>query len=73
MANNPPSPVKDPNYDLIAILKASLEMVWTVETYIADAENNGDSELAEWFRKIQENNLKASEQGKQMLVQRLQN
>lgn len=72
MANEPQSPVKDPHYDLIAVLSASLEMAWTVETYIADAEKNGDNELADWFRKIHENNLKAGEQGKQMLAQRLQ-
>lgn len=72
MANEPQSPVKDSNYDLISILSASLEMAWTVDTYIADAEQNGDSELAEWFRKIQQSNLKAGEQGKQMLAQRLQ-
>lgn len=73
MANEPQSPVKDPNFDLIAILKDSLEMSWTVETYITDAENNGDTELAEWFRKIQQSNIKAGEQGKQLLAQRLQN
>lgn len=73
MANEPQSPVKDPNFDLIAILKDSLEMSWTVETYITDAENNGDTELAEWFRKIQQSNIKAGEQGKQLLAQRLKN
>lgn len=73
MTNDPSSPVKDPHYDLISILKASLEMAWTVESYITEAENNGDNELAEWFRKIQQNNLKAGEQGKQMLIERLQN
>jgi hypothetical protein len=73
MATESHSPVKDPHYDLIAILEASLEMVWQVDTYIQDAEAAGDAELAEWFRKIQTNNRKAGEQGKQMLLQRLQN
>lgn len=72
MTNTPQSPVKDANFDLIAILNASLEMAWTAEEYIADAEKNGDSELAEWFRKIQQSNLKAGEQGKQLLLDRLQ-
>lgn len=72
MANEPHSPLKDPQYDLIAILEASLDMAWRVEAYIKDAEEAGDAELAEWFRKIQHSNVKAGEQGKQMLLQRLQ-
>lgn len=66
------SPVKDKNYDLIHALQLSLEHIWRMETYIADAEERGDSELATWFRKIQANNRKAGEQGKQMLMARLQ-
>ncbi|MGQ1799097.1 hypothetical protein ACT4S5_18475 [Kocuria oceani] len=72
MANAPQSPVKDPNYDLIWALEASLHNVWKLETYIQDAEKAGDNELADWFRRIQENNRKAGEQGKKMLAQRLQ-
>lgn len=72
MTNEPQSPVKDANYDLIWALEASLHNVWQMETYIQDAEQAGDSELAEWFRKIQHNNRKAGEQGKTMLAQRLQ-
>ena len=45
--------------------------VWKIETYIADAEKEGDSELAEWFRKIQENSKLAGAQGKQLLAKRL--
>ena len=66
------SPVKDKNYNLITVLQASLHYIWQLETYIDDAESDGDAELAEWFRKIQENNRKAGEQGKQLLLQRLQ-
>ncbi|MEX5258160.1 hypothetical protein [Kocuria arenosa] len=72
MADEKLSPVKDPNYDLIWALEASLHNVWKLETYIQDAEKAGDNELAEWFRKIQKNNRKAGEQGKKMLAQRLQ-
>ena len=45
--------------------------MWKIETYIADAEKAGDSELAEWLRKIQENSKKAGDQGKQLLAKRL--
>ncbi|GGO67384.1 hypothetical protein GCM10010910_29030 [Microbacterium nanhaiense] len=70
-SSTPASPVKDENYNLIAFLAATLNNAWQMETYIADAEQAGDTELAEWFRKVQHNSLKAGEQGKQMLVARL--
>ncbi|MFC7403380.1 hypothetical protein [Citricoccus sp. GCM10030269] len=73
MANEPQSPVKDPNYDLIAVLEKSLQAVFQLETYAKDAEQNGDTELAEWFRRIQENNRKAGDQGSELLLKRLQN
>ncbi|MEV7229073.1 hypothetical protein AB0M79_18905 [Polymorphospora sp. NPDC051019] len=66
------SPVKDKNYDLIHALQMSLQHIWQLETYIADADGDGDTELADWFRRIQDNNRKAGEQGKKMLMQRLQ-
>ncbi|WBB69025.1 hypothetical protein [Micromonospora sp. WMMD812] len=66
------SPVKDKNYDLISTLQHSLKNVYRMQTYIDDAEQRGDSELANWFRAIQENSRKAGEQGKQMLMARMQ-
>ncbi|EHK88075.1 hypothetical protein [Saccharomonospora azurea] len=72
MTAQPPSPVTDKNHNLISVLQASLEYAWQLETYIADAEREGDTELASWFRRIQENNVKAGEQGKQLLAQRLE-
>lgn len=71
MTNRPESPVTDPNYNLVWALEASLHNVWKLETFIEDAERAGDSELAEWFRKIQHNNQKAGEQDKHMLARRL--
>ena len=66
------SPVMDKNYNLVTVLQASLHYVWQMETYIKDAEEAGDVELAAWFRKIQENNRKAAEQGRRLLQQRWQ-
>jgi hypothetical protein len=42
-----------------------------LETYIADAEREGDNELAEFFRKAQSDSRKGAELGKQMLRSRL--
>lgn len=67
----PTTSTKDENYDLISALHASLHNVWQVETWAKDAERAGDAELAEWFRKIQHNNQKAADQGKEMLMRRL--
>lgn len=71
MTAAPETPVKDKNYNLITVLQASLHYVWQMETYAQDAERDGDNELAEWFRKIQHNNQKAADQGKEMLLRRL--
>jgi hypothetical protein len=67
----PPSPVKDKNYDLITVLQMSLDHTWRLNQYIQDADREGDRELADWFRKIQQNNMKAGDQGKAMLASRL--
>jgi hypothetical protein len=72
MAQEPASPVKDKNYDLITVLQVLLHSVWKIETYAKDAEEEGDPELAQWFRKIQDYDRKAAAEGKQMLLRRLQ-
>jgi hypothetical protein len=65
------SAAKDKTYNLLTVLQESLNNVWMLENYIQDAESAGDEELAKWFRRIQENNRKAGEQGKQLLKDRL--
>ncbi len=68
----PASPVKDKNYNLVTVLQESLQNVWQLASYIEDAERQGDNELADWFRRIQENNKTAGDQGKKLLAARLQ-
>ncbi|WP_309128951.1 hypothetical protein [Microbacterium sp.] len=68
----PNSPLKDKDYNLVCVVEASLRNAWQMQTYIDDADAAGDAELAEWFRKIQHNSVKAGEQGKRMLLERLQ-
>ena len=43
-----------------------------LDTYVEDAEREGDSELAEFFRRAQEASRKGAEQGKEMPAKRLQ-
>jgi hypothetical protein len=49
-----------------------LNNVLRLENYVEDADRDGDSELAEFFRRAQETSRKGAELGKQMLAQRLQ-
>ena len=64
---------KDKNYNLIAVLYQSSKNVESLKTYIQDAEQEGDQELVSFFDGILENNLRASQRAKEMLVSRLQN
>jgi hypothetical protein len=62
---------KDKDYNLIWFTEACLNNALRLETYIQDAERDGDNELVEFFRRAQGESRKGAEQGKQMLVQRL--
>ena len=62
---------KDKDYNLIWFTEKCLNNVLRLETYVQDAERQGDSELAEFFRKAQADSRKGAELGKQMLRKRL--
>jgi hypothetical protein len=62
---------KDKDYNLVWFTEQCLQNALRLETYIQDAERDGDSELVELFRKAQADSRKGGEQGKQMLRQRL--
>jgi hypothetical protein len=62
---------KDKDYDVIWFVEVCLSNVLRLETYIEDAERQGDSELAEFFRRAQETSRKGAEQGKELLRKRL--
>ncbi|MCZ2804545.1 hypothetical protein O2W18_05470 [Modestobacter sp. VKM Ac-2983] len=61
----------DKDYNLLWFTQASLDNALRLETYVQDAERAGDSELAEFFRKAQNESRKGGEQGKAMLQARL--
>lgn len=62
---------KDKDYNIIWFTEACLSNALRLETYIQDAERDGDSELAEFFRRAQADSRKGAEQGKQLLRARL--
>jgi hypothetical protein len=62
---------KDKDYNVIWFTEACLSNVLRLETYIQDAEREGDSELADFFRRAQGESRKGAEQGKDLLKKRL--
>jgi hypothetical protein len=62
---------KDKDYNLIWFTEQCLSNALRLETYVQDAERDGDSELADLFRRAQEASRKGGEQGKEQLRKRL--
>jgi hypothetical protein len=61
----------DKDYNIIWFTEASLQNALRLETYIQDAEREGDQELADFFRKAQDASRRGGEQGKRLLAERL--
>jgi hypothetical protein len=62
---------KDKDYNIIWFTEACLSNALRLETYIKDAERDGDTELADFFRRAQAESRKGAERGKQFLARRL--
>jgi hypothetical protein len=62
---------KDKDYNLIWFTEQSLSNALRLETYIQDAERDGDNDLAEFFRRAQSASQRGGEQGKSLLSKRL--
>ena len=61
----------DKDYNIIWFTEACLSNALRLDTYIQDAERDGDTELAEFFRRAQHESKKGADQGKQLLRARL--
>ena len=62
----------DPHYNLVSVLYHALEGGSTIDTYIQDAEGEGDEELAEFLRQVKQGYKRTSDQAKQLLVARVE-
>jgi hypothetical protein len=62
---------KDKDYNLLWFTEQCLSNALRMEEYAQDAERDGDSELAEFFRRAQGESRKGGEQGKELLRKRL--
>jgi hypothetical protein len=61
---------QDKDYNLIWFTEPCLSNALRLETYIQDADRDGDSELADFFRPAQGESRKGGEQAKNLLRQR---
>ena len=61
----------DVTYNLVSILYHALQGAETYEQYIADAREDGDQDLAQFFSDIKEENKRRADRAKQLLSQRL--
>ncbi|TYB49842.1 hypothetical protein FXF69_01610 [Actinomadura chibensis] len=62
---------KDKDYNLIWYVEQCLSNALRLEVYIADAEREGDDQLADLFRRAQSDSRKGAKQGKELLAQRI--
>jgi len=62
---------QDKDYNIIWFTEQCLSNALRLETYIGDAEREGDDELVEFFRRAQGESRKGAEQGKQLLARRI--
>jgi len=62
---------KDKDYNIIWFTEACLSNALRLEAYIEDAAREGDTELADFFRRAQAESRKGAEQGKALLRARL--
>ena len=62
---------KDKDYNIIWFVEQCLSNALRLEIYIKDAEREGDSELADFFRRAQSESRKGAEKGKQLLATRI--
>jgi hypothetical protein len=62
---------KDKDYNIIWFAEACLSNALRLESYVQDAEREGDRELAEFFRRAQGESQKGADQAKEILRKRL--
>jgi len=62
---------KDKDDNIIWLTEVCRSNALRLQTYIEDAEREGDKELAEFFRRGQHESKKGAEQGKELLKSRL--
>lgn len=71
METPPQSGTDNRTYDLVSVTHLCLENVWRLEQYARDAQNEGDSDLADLFRRMEEHSRRGADECKTLLQKRL--
>ena len=58
-------------YDLASVLFHALEGGASYDTYLEDAEREGDEELAEFFRRVREEDSMRADEAQRLLAERM--
>ena len=62
---------RDITYNIVSTIYHTLQGAETLALYIADAEQQGDQELAQFFRDVKEENQRRADRAKQLLARYL--
>ena len=62
----------DTTYDVISVMYHALQACETYEKYAQDAEQQGNREVAQFFRDVLQQNQQCAQRGQQILLQCLQ-
>jgi rubrerythrin len=62
--------ISNARYNLVSVLYRALEGGATYDKYIQDAEQEGDQELAQFFRQVQQEDAQRAQQAKSLLDNR---
>ena len=60
----PETGIPDEIYDIVSVLYHALQGAETYDRYIRDAEQRGDQELAQYFREVQEEEIRRALRGR---------
>lgn len=63
--------VEDERYDLVSVLYHTLQEAEILTTYIDDARQAGDQEVADFLQNVQEQDRERAEQAKRLLAGRI--
>lgn len=59
--------IRDTTYDLVAVLDNALQGGWAAAKYARDAEDAGKSEIAQFFRDVQDEERRRADRAKALL------
>jgi rubrerythrin len=62
---------RDATYNLVSVLYHALQGAETYGMYIQDAEQSGSSELAQFFREVQQEEKRRADRAKELLGRQL--